>query len=362
LGLLVKNLENIQGDERDIILLSVCYGRGPNGKMLMNFGPINQIGGEKRLNVAFSRAKQNMALVSSIQYSDITNDFNDGARCLKNYLRYARAASIGDLETVKRILRENLVRPDGSVLESETRKDIVVGQIAADLGSRGYHVDLDIGQSSFRCDLAVRRPDEVTYSAGVLVDTEAYYRQTDIIERDVTRPSLLEGFGWRIMHVLAKDWYRNRSSVLNSLVQFIEREALGEVSGEIHSKGRAPPSEAAETESPNDEEPIGAVAPEDLTAETDSISEMAKISFAARTDSPSPSRVSQWKRYFEFTSGTSHKFWEITMNDHEHTVRFGRIGSAGQEKTKSFYSAMEAEKDARRLINEKIAKGYVESK
>ena len=61
-GLLVKNLENIQGDERDIIILSVCYGRGPTGKMLMNFGPINQTGGEKRLNVAFSRAKQHMAV------------------------------------------------------------------------------------------------------------------------------------------------------------------------------------------------------------------------------------------------------------------------------------------------------------
>ena len=92
-GLLVKNLENIQGDERDVIILSVCYGHGPNGKMLMNFGPINQSGGEKRLNVAFSRAKQHMAVVSSIRHSDITNDYNDGANCLKNYLRYAEAMS-----------------------------------------------------------------------------------------------------------------------------------------------------------------------------------------------------------------------------------------------------------------------------
>jgi len=78
-GLLVKNLENIQGDERDIIILSVCYGHGPNGKMLMNFGPINQNGGERRLNVAFSRAKKHMALVTSIRHHAITNDYNDGA-------------------------------------------------------------------------------------------------------------------------------------------------------------------------------------------------------------------------------------------------------------------------------------------
>ena len=79
-GLLVKNLENIQGDERDVIILSVCYGHGPNGKMLMNFGPINQSGGEKRLNVAFSRAKQAHGPgVSSIRHPAITNDYNDGA-------------------------------------------------------------------------------------------------------------------------------------------------------------------------------------------------------------------------------------------------------------------------------------------
>src|SRR4029077_15506316 len=105
-GLLVKNLENIQGDERDVILLSVCYGAGPNGKMLMNFGPINQNGGERRLNVAFSRAKQHMVLVSWIRHDAITNDYNDGARCLKNYLRYAEAASAGDLPAARRVLRE----------------------------------------------------------------------------------------------------------------------------------------------------------------------------------------------------------------------------------------------------------------
>ena len=103
-GLLVKNLENIQGDERDIIILSVCYGYGPNGKMLMNFGPINKSGGERRLNVAFSRAKHHMAIVSSIQFADITNDYNDGANCLKNYLRYAEAVSTGNREAAHRVL------------------------------------------------------------------------------------------------------------------------------------------------------------------------------------------------------------------------------------------------------------------
>src|SRR6185295_15496871 len=88
-GLIVKNLENVQGDERDIIILSICYGYDANRRMLMNFGPINQKGGEKRLNVIFSRAKHHMAIVSSIRHSDITNDYNDGANSLRNFLQYA---------------------------------------------------------------------------------------------------------------------------------------------------------------------------------------------------------------------------------------------------------------------------------
>ena len=105
-GLLVKNLENIQGDERDIIILSVCYGPDPEGTMRMHFGPINIAGGEKRLNVAFSRAKQHMVVVSSIHGELITNDYNSGARCLKNYLRYAAAVSTGAEQALDAILTE----------------------------------------------------------------------------------------------------------------------------------------------------------------------------------------------------------------------------------------------------------------
>jgi hypothetical protein len=223
-GLLVKNLENIQGDERDIIILSVCYGRGPNGKILMNFGPINQSGGEKRLNVAFSRAKQYMVLISSIHYHEITNDYNDGARCLKNYLRYMEATSVGDLDTARQTLREMLVRPEGSASSEEGSAEVVIDQLAARLRARGYEIDLKVGQSNFRCDLAVRRPGELSYRAGILVDTQAYYQQNDIVERDVMRPRLLEAFGWRIQHVLAKDWYQNPTAVEEGLVRFIEEQ------------------------------------------------------------------------------------------------------------------------------------------
>ena len=119
-GLIVKNLENVQGDERDVILMSVCYGHDAAGRMLMNFGPINQRGGEKRLNVIFSRAKHHMAIVSSIRHPDITNDYNDGANSLKNFLHYAEAVSKGDEASARRVLenlnpltRKSLARPTG---------------------------------------------------------------------------------------------------------------------------------------------------------------------------------------------------------------------------------------------------------
>lgn len=103
-GLFVKNLESVQGDERDIIIVSVGYAPEPDGKMRMNFGPINQSGGEKRLNVTFSRAKHHIAIVASIAHDHITNDFNAGANTLKQYLRYAAAVSAGHEEAMHRCL------------------------------------------------------------------------------------------------------------------------------------------------------------------------------------------------------------------------------------------------------------------
>jgi len=220
-GLLVKNLENIQGDERDIVILSVCYGRGPDGRMLMNFGPINKSGGEKRLNVAFSRAKHHMALVSSIGAADITNEYNDGANCLKNYLHYAAAVSIGDMATALRVLDDLSGWRGDEAARDEAAEDAVVAQLAKVLGERGWHVALGVGQSHFRCDLAVCRPGERAYALGILVDTDAYYQQSDVLERELMKPKLLADFGWRLAHVLTKDWHQDREAVLGRLERLL---------------------------------------------------------------------------------------------------------------------------------------------
>jgi hypothetical protein len=216
-GLLVKNLENIQGDERDLIILSVCYGPGPNGKMLMNFGPINQSGGERRLNVAFSRAKKHMALVASIRHHAITNDYNDGARALKNYLRYAEACSAGDVRTARRVLWE--INPVERAASSTAPTNVVIVQLASRLRDRGYEVETNVGQSSFRCDLAVRVRDERRYRLGILVDTDSYYQNANLLERDLLQPRLLRNFGWNVVLVLTKDWFENANAVMQAIEQ-----------------------------------------------------------------------------------------------------------------------------------------------
>lgn len=224
MGLLVKNLENIQGDERDVILLSICYGPCPTGKMLMNFGPINQSGGEKRLNVAFSRAKQRMAVVSSIRSSQITNDYNAGAACLKNYLAYTEAISRGDADEAQRVLSSLCRWRDIASTDRKLAGDETCRQVANALREQGYEVEESVGQSHFRVDLAVRRATDNIFRLGILVDTLASYEQSEPLERDMMRPRLLREFGWQVTTVLAKDWYESPETELERLLKLLAHE------------------------------------------------------------------------------------------------------------------------------------------
>jgi len=224
-GLFIKNLENVQGDERDIILLSICYGPNPEGRMLMNFGPINQRGGEKRLNVIFSRARHHMAVVSTIRHEAITNDHNEGAAALKNFLRYAECLSRGDANTARRVLEGMNPLTRGSAVR-QARADDVTAQIAAALRARGHAVDEQVGQSRFRCDLAVRVAGGEHYALGILVDTATHYENRNVLERYVSRPRILDAFGWRVQQVLAKDWLHAPEAVLEQIEQALK--ATGE--------------------------------------------------------------------------------------------------------------------------------------
>ncbi|MDP7020148.1 MAG: AAA domain-containing protein, partial [Pirellulaceae bacterium] len=223
-GLLVKNLENIQGDERDLIIMSVCYGHDSEGKMRMNFGPINKSGGEKRLNVAFSRARHRMVLVSSIRATDITNDYNDGANCLKRYLQYADATSLGDLDAAQRVLHEMSPAHTERDDTGQPELDAVTKSIGEELRNHGWTVDYHVGQSQFRCDLAMRAQGDSEYRLGVLVDSRNYYAAEDSLEREMMKPLLLRRFGWRVEVVLGKDWHGDREAVLERLLSALNAD------------------------------------------------------------------------------------------------------------------------------------------
>ncbi|WP_241027261.1 AAA domain-containing protein [Variovorax sp. RKNM96] len=222
-GLFIKNLENVQGDERDIIILSICYGPNPEGRMLMNFGPINQRGGEKRLNVIFSRARHHMAVVSTIRHEAITNDHNEGAAALKQFLRYAECLSRGDSATARRVLEgmNPLTRGSGA---QHARADEVTTQLAAALRARGHAVDEQVGQSRFRCDLALRAPEAGHYALGILVDTATHYENRNVLERYVSRPRVLDAFGWQVVQVLAKDWLHAPEAVLEQIESALRKK------------------------------------------------------------------------------------------------------------------------------------------
>jgi len=348
-GLLVKNLENIQGDERDVVILSICYGRAPDGKMRMNFGPINQRGGEKRLNVAFSRAKHHMCVVASIRHGEITNDYNDGASCLKSYLRYAESASAGDAAATQRVLHEVAAWRELSG-PAETARGVAARQLAAALVERGYAVVEGVGMSHFRCDLAVRRHGEARHRLAVLVDTGRHDAREDLLERDLMRPELLRAFGWRVALVLSTDWLRDPRGVLDRLVAQVEEDDPGAALAEDEA--------AAELEDPWAELDAAVAA----AAGPSPAPQEAGPAPAGPPDAPPGGASDGGLRHLQFVGGGSSKFWEVRVEGKTVIVRFGRIGAAGQVQQKVFADAPTALRTAERLVREKLAKGYLESK
>lgn len=217
-GLFVKNLENIQGDERDIILMSVCYGRDASGRLRMNFGPINQRGGEKRLNVIFSRARHHMAIVSSLRYTDITNDYNDGANTLKNFLHYAECLGRGDAAGSRQVL-DGLNPLNRKALQHERAAGVIARQLCDVLLARGWAAECHVGQSRFRCEVAVRAAGGSHHQLAILLDVTG---GAGVLERCHTQPAILEAFGWVVLIVLAKDWWHEPQAVIERIERLLQ--------------------------------------------------------------------------------------------------------------------------------------------
>lgn len=211
IGLFVKNLENVQGDERDIIILSICYGHDVTGKMRMNFGPINKGGGEKRLNVIFSRAKENVVVVSSIKSPMITNDYNFGANTLKTYLKYAESLSVGNLDLARSALR---TISSGQSANREARQLDARSKLAKALEAKGWNVEESVGLSSFTIDLALKGKKDNDYKIAILLDTVLRYGQGDVEETFTARANILEAFGWKVLCIPLTQWWQDPESVI----------------------------------------------------------------------------------------------------------------------------------------------------
>lgn len=220
-GLFVKNLENVQGDERDIMVMSICYAPGRDGKMAMNFGPINTRGGEKRLNVIFSRARRHMAIVTTIAPEAITNVHNDGARALRAFLSFAGAQSAGATDRAQAVLA-TLGADAGRTFGTVPPADPVRTAIADSLRARGHVVHEHVGGASFRCDLAIVAPGGEGYALGILLDHDG---APSAGERYLFRPSILRAFGWRILDVPVATWLRAKTQVVDRIEAELARDS-----------------------------------------------------------------------------------------------------------------------------------------
>ena len=223
----IKNLETVQGDERDTIIFSVAYAKDSQGRFIQNFGPLNRVGGERRLNVAVTRAKDNVQLVASIHYSDInlSNTGSEGVRLLRAYLDYAQNGE----QALERAITASEQDQFDSYFEQE---------VCDLLRNNGYTVDTQVGCSGYRIDLGLRNPDSSNYLLAIECDGATYHNSRNARDRDSLRQRVLENMGWTFYRIWSTDWYRNPT---------VEKERLLQAAKNAVSKAKEPEKKQEQT-------------------------------------------------------------------------------------------------------------------
>ena len=220
-GFFVKNLENVQGDERDLIIMSIGYGPDEVSKFLMNFGPMNRPGGERRLNVAVTRARRRVEVVSSFAPGQITSD-NGTIQHLRRYLDFADrgiAALALDIDE------------DGHDTESPFEEEVV-----RSVRMLGYEPVPQVGVAGYRVDIGIRHPTQAgTYLLGVECDGATYHSSKVARDRDRLRQQVLEGLGWKIHRIWSTAWFADRAGEEERLRLAIE-QALTTVEAPIPTR------------------------------------------------------------------------------------------------------------------------------
>jgi very-short-patch-repair endonuclease len=215
----VKNLENVQGDERDVIFISVGYGHTQEGFLAMNFGPLNQEGGERRLNVLVSRARLRCEVFSNLTGDDLdlSRSSARGVAAFKTFLTFAQTNVL------------DVPRSTSEVPESPFEE-----AVADSIRRHGFDVRHQIGSAGFRVDLGVVDPDHPgRYLLGIECDGATYHSARWARDRDRLRQDVLEGLGWKIHRIWSTDWFRDPDRELRRTIESIERAKaeVGEPNG-----------------------------------------------------------------------------------------------------------------------------------
>lgn len=206
----VKNLESVQGDERDVIFLGITYGRSADGRLRQNFGPVNGPNGARRLNVLTTRARERMVVFSSMHAEDIdiSTARSMGAQLLRAFLRYAETGSMEGSETIAA----------AAATESPLEAEMVQA-----LQEAGYRVQPQVGVAGYRIDIGVLDPEVPgRFVCGIEADGVAYHSAESARDRDRLRDEVLRGLGWRLVRVWSLDWWQDRKAVLERLRQEID--------------------------------------------------------------------------------------------------------------------------------------------
>lgn len=219
-GLFIKNIENVQGDERDCIIFSIGYAKNESGRVVRNFGWLNQKGGENRLNVAISRAKQKIYVITSILPDELFVDDlkNDGPKICKKYLEYCWAINNRDKESAKRILYSFADEKRG-VTDNVSFDSEFENQVYDALVDKGLIVDTQVGVGGYKIDLALRDKDNKKYLLGIECDGKLYHSSMLARERDIYRQKYLESRGWKIYRIWSTNWWHNPEREINNILK-----------------------------------------------------------------------------------------------------------------------------------------------
>ncbi len=204
----IKNLETVQGDERDTIIFSVAYAKDSTGRLMHNFGPLNRNGGERRLNVAITRAKMNVQLVASIHATDIdlSRTQAKGAILLRDYLDYAENGEVA--------LERTILLDPFEQFDSEFEREV-----CEFLRENGFSVDMQVGCSNYKIDIGLKRPGTSDYVLAIECDGATYHSSKNARDRDRLRQQVLESMGWKFYRIWSTDWFRNNEIEKDRLLE-----------------------------------------------------------------------------------------------------------------------------------------------